>query len=143
MYKSEPLRVSHKGEIKFKLKLASNLNGYNNGGYITLNLWRYSIFGLNQGFNGTISNCVCKIKRISNNERFGCIVSSTSAQTNYLSFTMQSIETLTAGIDYEITLTTQNGNANEGMDFPVQPGVYKIETIVFYTSGSTQEVSEQ
>lgn len=66
---------------------------------------------------------------------------SASASTNYYTYRIQSIEVLNANVDFELTLTTQNGNAAEGISFPSVEGVYKIETLVKYSSGNTQQVS--
>lgn len=143
MYKSEPLRINHVGELKFKLKFASSLYGMDNGGgYVDISLWRKSILGNAGGFNGPTSNLVCKILGISLNERFGCKVITVVTNTNFYTYRLQSIEVLNAGVDYEYTLTTQNGNAAEGINFPTVQGVYKIESIIKYSSGNTQEVSK-
>lgn len=112
MYKSEPLRINHVGELKFKLKFASSLYGMDNGGgYVDISLWRKSILGNAGGFNGPTSNLVCKILGISLNERFGCKVITVVTTVNYYTYRLQSIEVLNAGVDYEYTLTTLNGNA--------------------------------
>lgn len=39
-------------------------------------------------------------------------------------------------------MTTQNGNAAEGINFPSVQGVYKVETIIKYSSGNSQQVSK-
>ena len=126
MYSSEPLRTGHKGELRFKLAFTSTLYSYNSGGYVDLNLWRKNTMGFSGGFNGPTSNLVCTIKQMSNNQIFGCRVSSASAATNYYTYRLQSFENLAANVDYEFMITTQNGDANEGIDFPTSHGVYKI-----------------
>lgn len=142
MYRSEPLRAGHKGEFKFKLKFTSTLYSYNSGGYIDLSFWRKNTMGMSGGFNGPTSNMVCTIKKMSNNERFGCEVTSASSATNYYTYRLQSYENLGANTDYEIVLTTQNGNANEGINFPTSHGQHKIELELKYSSGNSQQVSQ-
>lgn len=44
---------------------------------------------------------------------------------------------LPANTLYEITMTTQNGNANEGFNYPSVIGLYRIETEIMYQSGAT------
>lgn len=127
LYRTQPLRVGHKGELTFKLKFSTTLSNYYSGGYIDISLWRYNTMGMTGGFSGPTSNMVCTITKMSNNERFGCEVTSASAQTYYYTYRIQSFENLPANNDYQITLTTQNGNANEGINFPTSKGVHKIE----------------
>ena len=78
------------------------------------------------GFSGPTSNLVCTIKQMNNNEIFGCEVTSASSQTNYYTYRLQSFENLAANVDYEFMLTTQNGDANEGINFPGSHGVHKV-----------------
>lgn len=72
MYKSEPLRINHKGEFKFKLQLSGTLYSVSNGGYIDISLWRKNTLGFTGGFSGPETQMVCTVLRLSNNERFGC-----------------------------------------------------------------------
>ena len=142
MYISEPLRAGHKGELKFKLSFGSTLYNYNSGGYIDISLWRYNVMGMSGGFSGPTSNMVCTIKRLSNNERFGCYVSSSSYTSTYYYYRLQTIEHLSPNVEYEIVLTTQNGNANEGINFPTSHGKHKIEVQMKYSSGNSQHVGK-
>lgn len=64
MYRSGPLRVNHKGELKFKLNLGSILYGYASGGYLDISAWRINTMGYSGGFAGPTSNIVCKILRL-------------------------------------------------------------------------------
>ena len=70
------------------------------------------------------------------------MVTAASAQTKYYLYRIQTYESLPANKDLEIMLTTQNGNANEGINFPTSTGVYKIEAEIKYSSGNTQQVSQ-
>ena len=112
MYRSEPLRVGHVGEFKFKIKFATALSRYDGGsaGYIDISLSRITIFGDSGGFAGPTSNVVCKITGISLGQRFGCQITAT-AYTNFYTYRIKPIEDLSAGVDYEIVITTQSGNA--------------------------------
>lgn len=114
----------------------------NGGGYVDISLWRISTLGSSAGFNGPTTNLVCKITSIALSERFGCQVIAATAYSNYYTYRLQSIEVLNANIDYEFTLTTLNGNMAEGINFPTYQGIYKIEGIVKYSSGNTQQVSQ-
>ena len=142
MYQSEPLRAGHKGELKFKLRFGSTLYNYNSGGYIDISLWRYNTMGMSGGYSGPTSNMVCTIKKLSNNERFGCYVSTASYTSTYYYYRLQTIQNLGANTDYEIVLTTQNGNANEGINYPTSHGKYKVEIQMKYSSGNSQHVGQ-
>jgi len=48
---------------------------------------------------------------------------------------------LPANTDYYLTLTTQNGNGVEGINFPSQPGEYKIEIEVEYHKNSAVQTN--
>lgn len=72
----------------------------NGGGYVDISVWRYSVLGSGNGFNGPTINLVCKIIGITLSERFGCQVISATAYTNYYTYRLQSIEVLNANIDY-------------------------------------------
>ena len=80
--------------------------------------------GFATGFNGPTSNLVCFVRF--GTERFGCEVTSASASTNYYTYRLQTYENLPANQDYEITLTTQDGDSTEGIKFPVSRGNYKV-----------------
>lgn len=101
MYKSEPLRVNHQGELKFKLNLASTLNNINSSpGYIEITVGRYSFLSVTTGGFQATSNLVCSIVAASTAERFGCKVVTVTAQTQYYYFKIQTIDSLSPGVDY-------------------------------------------
>lgn len=78
MHRSQPLRVNHKGELKFKINLVSQLSKLSSG-YIDIATWKYNTMGAGGGFSGPTSKLVCKILRLDNNERYGCQVTSASS----------------------------------------------------------------
>ena len=141
MYRSEPLRVGHVGELKFKLHLPGTLSSITSAGYIDISLWTVSTMGVSGGFGGPLSKMVCTILKLSNNERFGCEVTYNDQVANYYVYRLQTFESL-ASAEYEICLTTQKGDSNEGLVFPTVAGIYKIEIQADYNSGSSQQISQ-
>ena len=69
-------------------------------------------------------------------------MSSASYTSSYYYYRIQTYENLAANRDYEVTLTTQNGNSNEGINFPSNTGTYKIEATIKYSSGNNQQISQ-
>ena len=126
MFKTEKLREGHVGEFRFKLKLASTLYNYNSGGYIDLNLWRYNERDLSGGFNGPTSNMVCTITKMSTKETYGCEVTSASSASLYYTYRRQTYEHLPSNTEFEIVLTTQEGDGGEGINYPTSRGNYKV-----------------
>jgi len=123
------------------LNLHSLFYAYTSGGYIDLILWyrnvMYSVTSGVGGFNGPSSNLVCTIFNPQTGYKYGCYASNTATPGAYTSYRIQTYQNLPASTNLEITLTTQNGNAVEGINFPTTIGTYKVETeIQFYTSNS-------
>ena len=85
---------------------------------------------------------VCTVLKLENNERFGCEITSDADTTEYYYYRLQTFEDLPANSEYEIMITSQNGNANEGITFPSATGKYKVEIQVDYSSSSSQQVSQ-
>ena len=54
---------------------------------------------------------------------------------------MQSYEHLPANTDYEIVLTTRDGDGTEGIIYPSSRGNYKVSVEVKYSSSNSQQVS--
>lgn len=72
MVQSNPLRINYLGEIKFVMQFSTNLQPYNSGGYIGINLARTTPIGVTGGFTGISSNLVCTINSVATNLKFGC-----------------------------------------------------------------------
>ena len=98
--------------------------------------------GQSGGFNGPTSNSICTVLRMSNQERFGCEVTSDTSNSEVYYYRLQTQENLPANNDYEIMLSSQNGNANEGINFPTVAGVYKVEIRVDYSNSISTHVSQ-
>lgn len=127
MLKTQPLRTSFKGEFKFLLNLASTFYGYASGGKIYVNLWYYSTAGNSGGFNGPSSNMVCTIFNPVTGYKYGCMISCYATPGNYTGYQIQTYQNLPTSTNLEVTLTTQNGAATEGINFPTATGTYKVE----------------
>ena len=83
--------------------------------------------GNSGGFSGPDSNMICTVLKLSTKERFGCEITSDSYTSDYYYYRLQTNENLPANTEYEIMINSQNGNANEGINFPSSTGVYKVE----------------
>ena len=99
MYKTEVLREGHVGEYRFKLNAAATIYSYHSGGYIDVNLWRYNAMGYSTGFNGPTSNLICTVTKMSTQEKFGCDVTSASAQSLYYTYRLETHENLPPNTD--------------------------------------------
>lgn len=120
-YVTGPLKVGHVGELKFMLRVAQQIVST---GYILLNMFRETERSSGAGF-GIPTNPVCTIVRLSNDEKYGCKMTVSSTST-YVTYTLDPYDTILSGVDYVVTLTTQNGGGSEGIIFPTAIGVYKI-----------------
>lgn len=126
LYKVEPLRINFKGELNFKIKLPSILYNINSGGYIQLALWKYSTMGFSGGFQGSTGQLICRLK--TDTSDYPCQVTSyiTSNTYYYLYQLQSSYWNIPANTLLYLTLTTQKGDNNEGIDYPSAVGEYKI-----------------
>ncbi len=76
--------------------------------------------GSQLGFGGPSTGVVCQIN--SDTDNYPCEVTAVVNQAQYFGYTIQSYYDLPANTNFYVTLTTQNGNANEGMNFPTATG---------------------
>lgn len=136
-FETKPLRAGWTGDLKFLVRTATSITASN--GYVILYLYTQNEKSAGTGF-ALPSNPVCTIVRLSTSEKIGCLMAASTA-SYYVKYQMTPYETLTSGMDYIFTITTQNNNGNEGIPFPTSLGVYKAESTISYSSGNAQVVS--
>lgn len=96
MLRTQPLRIGHVGPFKFILNLADILYNRDNGGYILISLWYYSITGAAGGFNGAVGSVVCTIFNPITNYKYGCFASLHVSPGTYTTFKIITFQSLPA-----------------------------------------------
>ena len=68
-------------------------------------------------------------------------MTSASSTSQYYTYRLQTYENLPANTDYEVVLTTQEGDGTEGIHYPTSRGTYQVAIEVKYSSSNSQLVS--
>ncbi len=97
-------------------------------GYIDVNFWKTTILGDSGGFSAPSGNPVCSLTLATTGEKFACLVDSVSSSGSFINYRLKFYYVVSASTPYIVTITSQNGNSNEGINFPSVVGTYKIET---------------